>query len=620
LITGYNSGISALPTNPNSDINGDGKADIVGFGNTSIFTTLSNGNGTFQGAINFAPNSGTFTKNNGWTTFNDYPRVLGDVNGDGKADIVGFGNNYVYTSLGNGNGTFQNVINSIPNSGAFTKNNAWTSFNDYPRMLADVNGDGKADIVGFGNDYIFTALSNGNGTFQTPINFSPNGAKFTKNQGWTSFNDYPRMLADVNGDGKADIVGFGNDYIFTALSNGNGTFQTPISFSPNGAKFTKNQGWTSFNDYPRMLADVNGDGKADVVGFGNDHVFTALSNGNGTFQDTIISYTGFTKNQGGWTNFNDYPRMLADVNGDRKADLVAFGNDNVFVALNNGNGTFQSPVSSSPSGVGFTKNKGGWSTFNEYPRLIGNGFGISTPNISYYPNIETTLRNFFSNTANIPIASRVENWSSKTITQMWDRVGGESAQFPTDYASSGDLWQVNMPIDLYNIYKDLSTAIFGGVRTVTTGYAYDSGYYATNGAHSALDIDDGDYAAVRSAVRGKVVRIVNDGTRGYAVAIDELDSSNAKTGRRWWYAHVTNVRVSVGNIITSGTQIAQLHSANNFPEHLHLTVVNTYSDTVNYSETVNAKTGNYANDVQTILNRTMSPLQAYWKSRNGIKE
>jgi hypothetical protein len=213
LISGYNSRISA------SDINGDGKADIVGFGNTSIFTTLSNGNGTFQGAINFAPNSGTFTKNNGWTSFNNYPRMLADVNGDGKADIVGFGNDFVFTAIGNGNGTFQNTVNFSPNNnGTFTKNNGWTSFNDYPRMLADVNGDGKADIVGFGNDFVFTAIGNGNGTFQSTVNFSPNNnGTFTKNNGWTSFNDYPRMLGDVNGDGKADIVGFGNDFVFTAL-------------------------------------------------------------------------------------------------------------------------------------------------------------------------------------------------------------------------------------------------------------------------------------------------------------------------------------------------------------------------------------------------------------------
>ncbi|BAY73647.1 VCBS repeat-containing protein [Nostoc linckia NIES-25] len=277
---------------------------------------------TFQNQISSSPG---FTKNNGgWTTSDDYPRMLADVNGDGRADIVGFGASSVFVSLSNGNGTFQNSISSSP---GFTKNNGgWTNNNDYPRMLADVNGDGRADIVGFGASSVFVSLSNGNGTFQNSISSSPG---FTKNNGgWTNNNDYPRMLADVNGDGRADIVGFGASSVFVSLSNGNGTFQNSISSSPG---FTKNNGgWTNNNDYPRMLADVNGDSRADIVGFGADSIFVSLSNGNGTFQNSISSSPGFTKNNGGWTNNNDYPRMLADVNGDRRADIVGFGANQVF--------------------------------------------------------------------------------------------------------------------------------------------------------------------------------------------------------------------------------------------------------------------------------------------------
>jgi hypothetical protein len=52
------------------------------------------------------------------------------------------------------------------------------------------------------------------------------------------------------------------------------------------------------------------------VGFGSTNVVIRLGNGDGTFQTPISQNIGFTKNSGGWTNNNDVPRMLADVNGD----------------------------------------------------------------------------------------------------------------------------------------------------------------------------------------------------------------------------------------------------------------------------------------------------------------
>ena len=100
-------------------------------------------------------------------------------------------------------------------------------------------------------------------------------------------------------------------------------------------------GWTNQNSYPRYLADVNGDGKADIVGFAHQGVYVALANGNGTFASEQLAYRGtFTIGDGGWTNQDSYPRYLADVNGDGKADIVGFAHQGVYVALANGNGLF----------------------------------------------------------------------------------------------------------------------------------------------------------------------------------------------------------------------------------------------------------------------------------------
>ncbi|MEB3282096.1 MAG: FG-GAP-like repeat-containing protein [Lyngbya sp.] len=231
--------------------------------------------------------------------------------------------------------SYNNVVRSSP---GFTKNRGgWSDNNNYPRLTGDVNGDGRTDIVGFGASDVFVSLANSNGTFRTPVRSKPSSTNaFTKNVGgWSDNNNYPRLLGDVNGDGRADIIGFGASDVFVSLSNGNGTFRAPVRSSPG---FTKNRGsWTDNNNYPRIVRDVNGDGRADIVGFGASDVFVSLGNSNGTFGTATrykpSSTNAFTKNVGGWSDNNNYPRLLGDINGDRKADIIGFGASDVFTSL-----------------------------------------------------------------------------------------------------------------------------------------------------------------------------------------------------------------------------------------------------------------------------------------------
>jgi hypothetical protein len=187
------------------------------------------------------------------------------------ADIVAFGGDAVIVSLATGGGHFDSPVLGIQN---FTPNTGgWNSQDQFPRELADVNGDGMADIVAFGGDAVIVSLATGGGHFASPVlgiqNFAPNA-------GWTSQDHFPRLLADVNGDHMADIIGFGGDLAAVSLATGNGHFAAPIAGSQN---FTPAGGWVSQNLYPRELGDVNGDGTADLIGFAHDGVLEAVSHG-----------------------------------------------------------------------------------------------------------------------------------------------------------------------------------------------------------------------------------------------------------------------------------------------------------------------------------------------------
>src|SRR5262245_8827663 len=313
---------------------GDDTGDIIGFGASGVFVSLGTGLGNFA-----APQFklAAFSAAQGWTSQDQYPRQFSDVNGDFRSDIVGFGAQGVFVSLQGPpfNGDFTAPQLKLA---AFSPAQGWTSQDLYPRFLTpdriqagdntsnDLNNDNRADIVGFGANGVYTSLATGGGNFAAP-QFKL--AAFSPAQGWTSENQYPRELADVNGDHLTDIVGFGAAGVFVALNTGGGNFANPILAS---TAFGAAGGWTSQDLYPRLLADVNNDGRADIVAFGASNVFFALGQANGTFAAPVTDLAGLTPNNGGWTSENLYPRLLGDVTGDGRADIVGFGQSGVFTS------------------------------------------------------------------------------------------------------------------------------------------------------------------------------------------------------------------------------------------------------------------------------------------------
>ncbi|MHA7265329.1 FG-GAP repeat domain-containing protein [Arthrobacter halodurans] len=284
------------------------------------------------------------------------PSLRRDVNGDGRADIVGFGNDGAYVSLGQSNSTFTQPVLAVNNYGY---NAGGWRVERHPRHLADVNGDGRADIVGFGNDGAYVSRGRTNGTFTQPVLAVNN---YGYNAGGWRVDQHPRLLADVNGDDRADIVGFGNDGAYVSLGRSNGTFTQPVLAVNN---YGYNAGGWRVERHPRHLADVNGDDRADIVGFGNDGAYVSLGQSNGTFTQPVLAVNNYGYNAGGW-RVERHPRHLADVNGDDRADIVGFGNDGAYVSRGRSNGTFTQPVLA-VNNYGY--NAGGWRV-DQHPRLL----------------------------------------------------------------------------------------------------------------------------------------------------------------------------------------------------------------------------------------------------------
>ncbi len=289
------------------DFNGDGKKDIAKLVENLINSTwtyqvsvvLSNGDGTFK------PAQTTSTVNN-----SDDPIFVGDLNGDGKDDILqvhpSSTPSTVDVYLSKGDGTF--TLGTNAQLSAFTLNGG---------ILTDVNGDGKLDILTVDSEnpaVVSYVLGNGDGTFQATATLAtlggaaPNGIFF----------------ADFNGDGKLDFAGEVSGQVVVYLASGS-TFAAPVALLTSD---------TTYDSCQSIAGDLTGDTKPEIVSINcNDNTLTIfVNNGDGSFQ------TGVYYQNAGDLNMYPYAASIADLNGDGKNDIVVANDDAGQITLFTGKG------------------------------------------------------------------------------------------------------------------------------------------------------------------------------------------------------------------------------------------------------------------------------------------
>ena len=359
-----------------ADLTGDGKGDLVGFGDDGVWTALGDGRGGFApprfALAALAPNAG------GWDA-DRHPRIVADLRGGGTRDLLGFGDDGVWVAYGDGAGGFAPPLFV---SSAFGVSSGWAG---HARHVVDLTGDGRADILGFGDAGVWIALNDGSGGFLPPT-FVLGALGETQTPGirWT-------FVADLTGDGRPDVVGFdpgGN--VTAALNDGAGGLGPAVvstlgdedrvaaastwligdvtgdgradlvSIEPVGANVARSLGDGTFapltplvrwpdNDSespwvesgPFLLADLTAGGAQDLVAFAEEGIWVALLHTTGPVASQFVA-PGL-----GWdTGWRPelHTRLAADLTGDGRADLVAFGDAGVWVCLNQGEGPRPRPV------------------------------------------------------------------------------------------------------------------------------------------------------------------------------------------------------------------------------------------------------------------------------------
>ena len=179
--------------------------------------------------------------------------------------------------------------------------------------------------MGFGNAGVYVSRAQADGTFTAPQLVVAN---FGYNAGGWRIDRHPRFMADITGDGRADIVGFGNAGVYVSRAQADGTFTAPQFVVAN---FGYNAGGWRVDQHPRFVVDTTGDGRADIVGFGNAGVYVSRSLGDGMFDTPQLVITNFGYNAGGW-RVERHPRFVVDTTGDGRADIIGFGIAGVWMA------------------------------------------------------------------------------------------------------------------------------------------------------------------------------------------------------------------------------------------------------------------------------------------------
>ncbi|WP_414170205.1 FG-GAP-like repeat-containing protein [Streptoverticillium reticulum] len=312
------------------DTTGDGRPDVVVLAADGVRVTSQDEAGTFTpaGGKLVLKAFGHGQQAGGWLV-DKHPRFLVDTTGDGRADIVGCHDDGVWVSLQDEEGKFAPLTDE-PVLRAFGHNEkagGWL-VDKHPRFLVDTTGDGRADIVGCHDDGVWVSLQDEEGKFADPLYILDD---FGADQGWSSIEEHPRFLAPTTDGGAVDIVGFGPQGVVVSRGRGDGTFE-PSKLVLND--FGLAQGWTS-SKHLRLLADVTGDGKPDIIRFGDEGVWVSHNRGDGQYKQAQLVCRGFGYNEdaGAW-RVDRHPRFLADITGDGRVDIVGFGGPGVYVARN----------------------------------------------------------------------------------------------------------------------------------------------------------------------------------------------------------------------------------------------------------------------------------------------
>ncbi len=274
------------------DVNHDGRNDVVMTADSGISVMLQNGSGGLETPVNYASTNSSVVR-------------IRDINGDGRLDVIALSGSSIYSTDGTSIDIFlQNESDYLNLQTTIDLPSGWASYSNMD--TGDMNGDGYLDIVLLADGYqgehtIVVVYQDASGSLETTNQFSTG----------TSFFGASMAVGDVDGDGRDDVV---------VTHGGNSpASKVVVLYQDSSGSLSPAMVYDSY-DCPGavLVTDINSDGKKDVVVLhdGWNAVGVYGQNQSGVLSSEQRSSIPYT------TWYGNHALAVGDINNDGKNDIV----------------------------------------------------------------------------------------------------------------------------------------------------------------------------------------------------------------------------------------------------------------------------------------------------------